>query len=105
MPIIFPRLKLWFKVHLGPLLSLRSSNKSYNTPTGFRTIGGGDGNPKGGVVARQRRNPVPSVNHIPTKLTFTESEERLVEREIELRNMQKPASSTSVQGSSSEVPL
>ena len=98
LPIIFPRLKHWFKAHLGSILSLRSTNKSDNTPTGFRTIGGGDGNPNGGVP--QRRNPVPSVNHIPTKLTFTESEEQLVGGQVELRSLQKPGSSA--QGSSSE---
>ncbi|KAJ3495055.1 hypothetical protein NLG97_g3671 [Lecanicillium saksenae] len=90
LPIIFPRLKVLFKRHLAPMLSLRSS-RSNQSATGFRTIGGGDGN--GGAGVRYRRHPPQSVNPLPTKLTVTESTEQLVEDGIELQSGKSPAPS------------
>ncbi|OAA73380.1 hypothetical protein ISF_00281 [Cordyceps fumosorosea ARSEF 2679] len=85
LPIIFPRLKLFFDRHVAPILSLRSS-KSGHSATGFRTIGGGDG--QGGAGPRLRRHPPQSVNPLPTKLTVTnftvtESAEQLVGIELQ----------------------
>lgn len=90
LPIIFPRLKLLVKRHLGSILSLRSS-RSGQSATGFRTIGGGDGN--GGAGVRYRRHPPQSVNPLPTKLTVTESTEQLVDGGIELESGKSPAPS------------
>ncbi|XWW92396.1 hypothetical protein V2A60_000319 [Cordyceps javanica] len=102
MPIIFPRLKLLFDRHVAPMLSLRSS-KSGHSATGFRTIGGGDG--QGNSGARLRRHPPQSVNPLPTKLsmtnftatnvTATESAEQLVESDIELQSGKSRAPSES----------
>ncbi|KAJ6782103.1 hypothetical protein PWT90_08392 [Aphanocladium album] len=75
--------------HHAPMLSLRSS-RSGHSATGFRTIGGGDGN--GGVGVRYRRPPQ-SVNPLPTKLTVTESTEQLVDDGIELQSGKSPAPS------------
>ena len=74
LPMIFPLLKLWFT----PLFdtALRSSQKTYKIPTGFRTIGGGGG---GDSNSRNRRG-TPSANPITTNLTsYNDSEERMVD--------------------------
>ncbi len=95
LPIIFPRLKVLFKRHLTPILSLRSS-RSGHSATGFRTIGGGDGN--GGAGVRHRRNPPQSVYPLPTKLTVTQSAEQLVDEGIELQSGKSPAPSERATG-------
>lgn len=70
--MIFPLFKSWLRPLLGSALG--SSHKTYKTPSGLRTIGGG-----GGPNARgRRRRGLPSVNPITTTLTFGESEERMV---------------------------
>ncbi|ATY59096.1 hypothetical protein A9K55_003432 [Cordyceps militaris] len=105
MPIVFPRLKLLFDRHVAPMLSLRSSKSGGHSATGFRTIGGGDGQGGDGGARRFRRHPPQSVNPLPTTklttvtttLTVTESAEQLVEDEgIELQSGGKsPAPSDS----------
>ncbi|OAA82314.1 hypothetical protein LEL_01859 [Akanthomyces lecanii RCEF 1005] len=95
LPIVFPRLKVLFKRHLTPILSLRSS-RSGHSATGFRTIGGGDGN--GGAGVRHRRNPPQSVYPLPTKLTVTQSAEQLVDEGIELQSGKSPAPSERATG-------
>ncbi len=70
--MIFPLFKSWLTPLFGSALS--SSNKAYKTPTGFQTIGGGGGNSH----SRNRRGP-PSANPITVNMTFSESEERMVD--------------------------
>lgn len=77
--MIFPLLKTWFRPLCGSVL--RSSQKTYKTPTGFRTIGGGGGESSG----RNRRGP-PSANPITANLTFTESEEQMM-NDVKLQSL------------------
>jgi hypothetical protein len=80
----FPLIKTWLRPLLGS--SSRDADK-YRTPEGFRTIGGGGGgnNPhrRGTQIARGP-NPL-------TNVSFTESEERIVNG-IKLQNMAVAAS-------------
>ncbi|OAQ96925.1 hypothetical protein LLEC1_03112 [Akanthomyces lecanii] len=99
LPFIFPRLTLLFKRHLAPILSLRSS-RSGHSATGFRTIGGGDGN--GGAGVRHRRNPPQSVYPLPTKLTITQSAEQLVDNGIKLQKGKPPRRRGGLRGSRNE---
>ncbi|OLN86690.1 hypothetical protein CCHL11_03875 [Colletotrichum chlorophyti] len=69
LPMIFPLIRVWLKP-IWPS-TLRSSRKVYQTPTGFRTIGGGGG-------GDSRRTGPPSANPITANMTFTESEERIM---------------------------
>jgi hypothetical protein len=59
---------------------LRSSKKSYKTPTGIVTFGGGGGD------SSTPRNRMRSVNPITASVTFSESEERMVD-DIHLDDM------------------
>jgi hypothetical protein len=89
LPMLFPLFKLW----LSPLFStlLRSSQKTYKTPSGFRTIGGGGG---GEFHPAHRRGPA-SVNPITANLsTYSESEERMV-GEVKLEDLKVSASPAS----------
>lgn len=84
--MVFPLLRHWF----GPLLPsfLRSSRyasgsaKKYKTPTGFRTIGGGDGGKGGGPISgsarASKRTKGSSSNPVEIHVSFTESEERMM---------------------------
>ncbi|KAJ6442879.1 triacylglycerol lipase-like protein [Purpureocillium lavendulum] len=72
LPMIFPLFKSWLTPLFGSALS--SSQKTYQTPSGFQTIGGGGGNSR----SRKGRGP-PSANPITANMTFSESEERMVD--------------------------
>jgi hypothetical protein len=83
LPMIFPLLKSWFTPLFGTML--RSTQKSYKNPTGFRTIGGG-----GGDSNSKQRRAHPSVNPITTNLTsYNESEERMVDELVKLEDLNK----------------
>ncbi|KAB5535367.1 hypothetical protein GE09DRAFT_359052 [Coniochaeta sp. 2T2.1] len=73
LPFIFPLLRIW----LAPMFKgiLGSSKPSYQTPTGFRTIGGGGG---GRSRSRSRRGPMPGNNHMSADISLHGSEERIV---------------------------
>lgn len=73
LPMIFPLLKTWFKPLFGSALS--STGTASKHPSGFRTIGGGDGQSSG---VGQRRKPTSSKQHITNSLSFSDSEERIV---------------------------
>jgi hypothetical protein len=89
LPIIFPLLRAWLRPFFGSVL--RSSRKTYKTPTGLRTIGGGiAGNPN----SRQRR--APTSNTITANLTFTESEERMI-NDVKMQNLKVYAITSSSQ--------
>jgi len=88
LPMVFPLIKQWLRPILGS--TNNTSAKQYKTPTGFRTIGGGDGGGGSnsrrnggthGSGSRSRNTKKPLTN-----VSFTESEERIV-NEIKLQNM------------------
>ncbi|KID79646.1 uncharacterized protein G6M90_00g017460 [Metarhizium brunneum] len=70
LPMLFPLFRVW----LAPLFgsALRSSKKSYKSPTGLVTFGGG-----GGGSSTPRNHPR-TANPITANMTFSESEERIV---------------------------
>ncbi|KAJ2893054.1 hypothetical protein MKZ38_009074 [Zalerion maritima] len=92
LPMIFPLLRIW----LGPLIPsvLRSSQKAYiKTPTGFRTIGGGGGGGNPSYSGRNRRGGPPSANPITANMTFTESEERMM-NDVKMQDMKTGGATT-----------
>jgi hypothetical protein len=97
LPMVFPLFRAWLKPFLGS--SARSSAKQYKTPEGFRSIGGGGGG--GGEDSRSHgvrvtRTPGSKGANPLTNVSFTESEERII-NDIKLQNMK--AASTMLQGS------
>ncbi|KAF6806947.1 hypothetical protein CSOJ01_08521 [Colletotrichum sojae] len=87
LPMIFPLIRTW----LQPLWpsALSSSKKAYQTPSGFRTIGGGGGN--GNSRSHDRRTGPPSANPITANMTFTESEERIM-LDVKMQDMKNSTS-------------
>lgn len=71
LPMLFPLFRVW----LAPLFgsALRSSKKSYKSPTGLVTFGGG-----GGGGSSTPHNRPRTANPITANMTFSESEERIV---------------------------
>lgn len=87
--MVFPLFRNWLKPLLGS--SARNSNKQYKTPEGFRSIGGGGGGDDSrshGV--RGTRTPGSKGPNPLTNVSFTESEERIV-NDIKLQNMKAAA--------------
>ncbi|KAK4129231.1 hypothetical protein N657DRAFT_609369 [Parathielavia appendiculata] len=85
LPMVFPLFKAWIRPLLGS--SARNTDKQYRTPVGFRSIGGGAGG--GGDVSRSHNRQATAsarATNPLTKVTFTESEERIV-HEIRLQNV------------------
>ncbi|KAK7429438.1 hypothetical protein QQZ08_004030 [Neonectria magnoliae] len=80
LPILFPLFRTWLTPLFGTVM--RSSQKTYNTPSGFRTIGGGVGG--GGDQSRSRRGPS-TANPITANMSFNDSEERIVD-EVKMQN-------------------
>ncbi|KAK7421592.1 hypothetical protein QQX98_002059 [Neonectria punicea] len=80
LPILFPLFRTWLTPLFGTVM--RSSQKTYNTPSGFRTIGGGGGG--SGEQSRSRRGP-PTANPITANMSFNDSEERIVD-EVKMQN-------------------
>ncbi|KAK5662337.1 hypothetical protein OQA88_8244 [Cercophora sp. LCS_1] len=80
LPMVFPLFKTWLRPLLGS--SQRTTDKNYKTPSaGFRTIGGGGGDES----SRSRRRTHAGTTNILTNISFTESEERIM-NEIKLQN-------------------
>ncbi|KAK4448817.1 hypothetical protein QBC34DRAFT_464692 [Podospora aff. communis PSN243] len=72
LPMVFPLFKTWLRPILGS--SRRTTDKQYKTPPGeFRTIDGGSGDGDSSRKTRATRGKKPLTN-----LSFTESEERIV---------------------------
>jgi hypothetical protein len=71
--MLFPLLKAWLK----PLFSsaLSSTGAASKRPSGFRTIGGGAGGSSG---AGQRRKHSSLKQHVTDNLSFSESEDQIV---------------------------
>ncbi|ODA79349.1 hypothetical protein RJ55_04942 [Drechmeria coniospora] len=77
LPMIFPLFKSW----LSPMFGSSYSSKAYHqTPTGFRTIGGGGGE------SHSRGHRAPAKSDPMTNMSFGDSEERIVD-EIKLHNL------------------
>ncbi|RSL44830.1 hypothetical protein CEP53_011051 [Fusarium sp. AF-6] len=88
LPLLFPLFRIWLTPFFGSVL--RSSQKTYSTPSGFRTIGGGGG---GGRSRSQSRRGPPTANPISANLSFNDSEERIVKGEAHtLREFPSPDS-------------
>ncbi|KAJ4172542.1 hypothetical protein NW754_002743 [Fusarium falciforme] len=88
LPVLFPLFRIWLTPFFGSVL--RSSQKTYQTPSGFRTIGGGGGRSR----SQSRRGP-PTANPISANLSFNDSEERIVKGEAHtLREFPSPDSSS-----------
>jgi hypothetical protein len=69
----YPIVKTWLRPIFGSKTTV--SRKSYKTPTGFRTIGGGSGASSG-----YRNKPRSDLNSYPlTDLSITASQERIID--------------------------
>ncbi|KAL7620076.1 hypothetical protein AAE478_010625 [Parahypoxylon ruwenzoriense] len=93
LPMVFPLLKVWLSPILGSLLTtMRSTHKltDKESRSDLRTFGGGS------HQTWRRRGAPPTVNPI-TNITFSESEERMVE-EVKMQDL-KAWNDTSTTGS------
>ncbi|KAK0721323.1 hypothetical protein B0T21DRAFT_386227 [Apiosordaria backusii] len=89
LPMVFPLFKSWLRPLFGSTTQ-RSTDNKYKTPDGFRSIGGGGG--VGGSNSRSQFNRGNgNSSNILTTVTFTESEERIV-NEIKMQNMKTDVS-------------
>ncbi|KAE8149094.1 hypothetical protein BDV25DRAFT_141146 [Aspergillus avenaceus] len=78
LPMIFHLIRTWLARVFG---SAFHSSQAYKTPTGFRSIGGG------GDYSRSRNNGTSSHAHpITVNMTFSESEERMMEN-VKMQNL------------------
>lgn len=87
LPMLFPLFRVWLTPLCGS--ALRSSKKSYKTPTGLVTFGGGGGD------SSTPRNRPRTANPITANMTFSESEERMV-GDIKLDNMKNGQPSNAI---------
>ncbi|KAF5510889.1 hypothetical protein CGCS363_v003667 [Colletotrichum siamense] len=92
LPMIFPLIRTWLKP-LWPSM-LRSSKKAYKTPSGFQTIGGGNGQYGNSQRSRDRRTGPSSANPITANISFTESEERIM-NDVKMQDIKTSTSSVS----------
>ncbi|KAA8641457.1 uncharacterized protein ATNIH1004_001922 [Aspergillus tanneri] len=74
LPMMFHLFRSWLALLFGR--PFNSSQKTSKSPYGFRSIGGGGGG--GDSSSRNRRGP-PTANPITVNMTFTESEERMMD--------------------------
>ncbi|KAK4664213.1 uncharacterized protein QC763_0083640 [Podospora pseudopauciseta] len=88
LPMVFPLFKSWLRPLFGST-SQRTTDNKYKTPEGFRSIGGGGGG--GSNSHSQFRRGNGNNSNILTNVTFTESEERIV-NEIKMQNMKTDVS-------------
>lgn len=72
LPMIFHLLRSWLTRLFGTAFG--SSEKTYKFPSGFQTIGGG-----AGESSSRKRRAQRTVHPISANLTFSESEERIVD--------------------------
>ena len=94
--MVFPLFRTWLKPLLG---SSSRTEKQYKTPEGFRSLGGGvgDGSYSHRVRGTQGSKGSKGTGSNPlTNVTFTESEERIV-NDIKLQDMK--TAGTTQQGS------
>jgi len=81
LPMIFPLLKSWLKPLFGSALS--STGAASKHPSGFRTIGGGDGSSR----VDQRHKPASSKQPITDNLSFSDSAEHIV-NSVKMQNLE-----------------
>jgi hypothetical protein len=72
--MLFPLVRAWLKPLFGSAFSSNRSTSKH--PSGFRTIGGGVGESS---RPSRRRQPASSKQNITSSISFTESEERIVD--------------------------
>jgi hypothetical protein len=77
--MVFHLFKSWLSRLFGS--SFNSSEKTYKYPGGFQTVGG-----KAGESSSRNRRAPPTVHPITANLTFSESEERIVD-DVEMGNL------------------
>ncbi|RYP40738.1 hypothetical protein DL767_001493 [Monosporascus sp. MG133] len=87
LPMVFQLFKIWLRPLLGS--SARNTNKQYNTPEGFQTIGGSGADDSRSHGLRETHG-TKGTNPL-TNVSFTESEERIVNT-IKMQNMKTAAS-------------
>ncbi|KAF4211817.1 hypothetical protein CNMCM5878_002018 [Aspergillus fumigatiaffinis] len=80
LPMVFHLFRSWLSRLFGTAFG--SSQKTYKFPSGFQTIGGGAGE----SFSRNRRGP-PTVHPVSANLTFSESEERIVD-DVKMNNLE-----------------
>jgi hypothetical protein len=80
--MLFPLLKAWVQPLLSSVLS-STGTSSKQHPSGFRTIGGGDGLSSG---VAPRRKPASSKKPVSDTLSFSESEEHIV-NDVKMQNL------------------
>jgi hypothetical protein len=95
--MIFPLLRALFQPLFGSALS--STRTPSKHPSGFRTIGGGDGEISG---ADRRRGPTNSKHHGTRSLSLSGSEERIV-NDMKMENLKIYAESTSIHKASNGI--
>jgi hypothetical protein len=81
LPMLFPLLKAWLKPLFGNVFSSKGTSKH---PSGFRTIGGGDGASSSGAGRRRATSSKARVN---SSTSFSESEERIVNN-VKMQNLE-----------------
>ncbi|KAH8790330.1 hypothetical protein F5882DRAFT_401308 [Hyaloscypha sp. PMI_1271] len=81
LPMIFPLLKSWLKPLFGSALS--STGAASKHPSGFRTIGGGDGSSR----VDQRHKPASSKQPVTDNLSFSDSAEHIV-NSVKMQNLE-----------------
>ncbi|KAF4465344.1 integral membrane PTH11 [Fusarium albosuccineum] len=89
LPLLFPLFRIWFSPILGSVM--QSTKNSYQTPSGFRTIGGGGGGRSG---QSSKRGGPPTANPLSANLSFNDSEERIVKGETEMKDFHIQESSS-----------
>jgi hypothetical protein len=82
LPMLFPLLKARLKPLIGNAFS--STGGASKGPSGFRTIGGGDGVSSGGAG---RRRPTTSKARVTSTSSFSESEERIFNN-VKMQNLE-----------------
>ncbi|TVY18258.1 hypothetical protein LARI1_G002966 [Lachnellula arida] len=82
LPMIYPLLKTWLAPIFGSTIYSRSASSKH--PSGFQTIGGGDGNTSEG--GRGRRQLTGSKSQATSNASFGGSEERII-GDVKMQNL------------------
>ncbi|TVY44868.1 hypothetical protein LOCC1_G006275 [Lachnellula occidentalis] len=85
LPMIFPLLKTWLAPIFGSVLYSRGTASKH--PSGFQTIGGGDGNT---TDAGRHRQLTGSKSQVASNVSFGESEERII-NDVKMQNLTSSA--------------
>ncbi|TVY32617.1 hypothetical protein LSUB1_G007409 [Lachnellula subtilissima] len=85
LPMIFPLLKTWLSPIFGSAIYSRATASKH--PSGFQTIGGGDGNT---TDAGRRRQITASKSQVTSNTSFGGSEERII-NDVKMQNLTSSA--------------